>query len=197
MRKNHLTKVATAILKSKGSKFLSFIYKIEEESQLTPILQQLKKEHHAARHWCYAYRLGNEGDAFRTNDDGEPSGTAGRPILQQIDRLNLTNVLVVVVRYFGGTLLGVRGLIDAYGGAAAEALAASTFEPLPILNSLVVKSHYERFAELQKILNETGLKPEITYDDDHLIMTLIADQELIAIASEKFKSLYDIQIKVN
>jgi putative IMPACT (imprinted ancient) family translation regulator len=106
-------------------------------------------------------------------------------------------VLVVVVRYFGGTLLGVRGLIDAYGGAAAEALAASTFEPLPILNSLVVKSHYERFAELQKILNETGLKPEITYDDDHLIMTLIADQELIAIASEKFKSLYDIQIKVN
>lgn len=197
MRKNHLTKEATAILKSKGSKFLAFSYKFEDETRLSPILQQLKKEHHAARHWCYAYRLGNEGDVFRSNDDGEPSGTAGRPILQQIDQLNLTNVLVIVVRYFGGTLLGVRGLIDAYGGAAAEALAASGLEPLPILNTLVVKSQYDRFSELQKILNETGLKPDITYDDDQLKLTIIADKELIAIAFEKFKSIYDIQIEVN
>src|SRR5690606_15069649 len=97
---------------------LAFCYPITSDNEVDGYIQQLKKDHNAARHWCYAWRLGELGETYRINDDGEPAGSAGRPILAVIDKYSLTNVLIVVVRYFGGTLLGVRGLIDAYEGAA-------------------------------------------------------------------------------
>lgn len=111
-----------AEFKDKGSRFIAFAYPIQSAAEVKRYVESLREEHHKARHWCYAYRLGVDGTQFRANDDGEPSGSAGRPILGQIDSAELTDVLIVVVRYFGGTLLGVPGLIHAYKTASAEAL---------------------------------------------------------------------------
>jgi len=114
---------ATGDFRDRGSKFLAYSYPILSAENVKQKLQALKKEHPKAVHYCYAYRLGTDGTQYRANDDGEPSGSAGKPILGQIDSLGLTNVLVVVVRYFGGTLLGVPGLINAYKTAALQSLS--------------------------------------------------------------------------
>ena len=117
---------AEGYFKNKGSKFLSFAYPVENTEDIKELVQVLKTKYHDARHHCYAYVLGVKGDQFRANDDREPSGTAGKPILGQIHSNNLTNILVVVVRYFGGTLLGTSGLIEAYKTASADVIAKST-----------------------------------------------------------------------
>jgi uncharacterized YigZ family protein len=113
---------ATAEYKDRGSKFLAFAYPVVAVADVKERLQALKKEHPKAAHHCFAYRVGTDGSQFRASDDGEPSGSAGKPILGQIDSAGMSNVLVVVVRYFGGTLLGVPGLINAYKTATAGAL---------------------------------------------------------------------------
>ena len=111
------------LYKDQGSRFISYAYPVETEAQVKELVDSLKKEYHDARHHCYAYRLGLDGAKFRMNDDGEPSSTAGRPILSQIDSAGLSDVLVVVVRYFGGIKLGVPGLIKAYKTATQDALS--------------------------------------------------------------------------
>ena len=108
--------------KDRGSKFLAYAFPVYTEEEWQSRLEEVRREHPKARHHCYAYRLGLDGNNFRANDDGEPSGTAGRPILGQIDSFELVNILVIVVRYFGGTLLGASGLINAYRESAADAL---------------------------------------------------------------------------
>lgn len=105
--------------KEKGSKFLAYVLPISSKEEVKEIVNRYKKEHHKAKHVCFAYRIGQD---IRANDNGEPSGTAGRPILRQIDAANLDNALVVVVRYFGGTLLGTGGLINAYKTASQDAI---------------------------------------------------------------------------
>jgi len=130
---------AVAEFKDRGSKFLAFSFPIKNEIDVKKILQGLKKEHPKAVHYCFAYRLGTDGNNFRVSDDGEPSGTAGKPILGQIDSRNVTGVLIVVVRYFGGTLLGVPGLINAYKTAASLVLQCTQ----------VVKKNIESIYELQ------------------------------------------------
>ena len=111
-----------AEFKDKGSRFLAFAYPVQTAEQVKKHVDDLRQEHHKARHWCYAYRLGVDGNQFRANDDGEPSGSAGRPILGQIDSFELTDVLVVVVRYFGGVKLGTGGLVRAYSDAVSLVL---------------------------------------------------------------------------
>lgn len=111
------------LYKEKGSKFMAFAYPVEEEEQAKEIIADLKKEYFDARHHCYAYRIGHTGDQWRMNDDGEPSSTAGRPIFGQLLSNELSDILVVVVRYFGGIKLGVPGLIRAYKSATADAIA--------------------------------------------------------------------------
>lgn len=117
-----ITAPSAGDFRDRGSKFLSYAYPVTTPEDVKKHLQILKKEHPKAVHHCYAYRIGTDGTQYRANDDGEPSGSAGKPILGQIDSLGLTNVLVVVVRYFGGTLLGVPGLINAYKTATQLAL---------------------------------------------------------------------------
>ncbi|RQO30856.1 YigZ family protein [Taibaiella sp. KBW10] len=112
-----------AEFRDRGSKFLAYTFPINHVDEVKTRIQELKKEHPKAVHHCYAYRMGIDGLVYRANDDGEPSGSAGRPILGQIDSAGITNVLVVVVRYFGGTLLGVPGLINAYKTVTTDALA--------------------------------------------------------------------------
>jgi len=116
---------SSADFRDRGSKFLAYAYPIRSTDDVKNSIQLLKKEHPKAVHHCYAYRLGTDGLQYRANDDGEPSGSAGKPILGQIDSAGLTNVLVVVVRYFGGTLLGVPGLINAYKTVTTDALATA------------------------------------------------------------------------
>ena len=117
-----IEKPSNAEFKDRGSRFIAFAFPIETADDFKKELQALKKEHPKAVHHCFAYRIGTDGNNFRSSDDGEPSGTAGKPILGQIDSKAITNVAVIVVRYWGGTMLGVPGLINAYKTAAALAL---------------------------------------------------------------------------
>jgi uncharacterized YigZ family protein len=110
------------IYKEKGSRFLAFAFPVASQEEVKPIIEGIRKKYHDARHHCYAYMVGRDRLIWRVNDDGEPSGTAGRPILGQINSFGLTNILIIVSRYFGGTLLGVSGLINAYKSAASDAI---------------------------------------------------------------------------
>lgn len=152
-----IEKASEGLFKDKGSKFLAYAYPVESEDEIKEHIQILKKEHHSARHHCFAWILGAEGDRFRANDDGEPSSTAGRPILNQIRRLELTNVLIVVVRYFGGTLLGVSGLIKAYGEAAANALQNARIVTKIVEIPFYIQFDYTQMNSIMKILKERDL----------------------------------------
>ncbi len=149
---------AEALFKDKGSKFIGLAYPVQNEQQVKEILQGLKKEHHTANHHCYAYRLGADKLTFRANDDGEPSNTAGKPILGQIQSNDLTDILIVVVRYFGGTLLGVSGLIHAYKTTAAEVIKATAIIEKQILFSYTVHFPFEQLNDVMKILKQSDSK---------------------------------------
>jgi uncharacterized YigZ family protein len=129
--------VSEGIYKEKGSKFIATACPVINEEEIKILLDKTRKSHHSARHHCYAYMIGYKSDTWRANDDGEPSGTGGRPILGQIRSYNLTNILVIVSRYFGGTLLGVSGLTNAYKSAAKSAL-----ENAEIINQ-IIQDYYE------------------------------------------------------
>ena len=140
-----------AEIKDKGSRFLALAYPVQTAEQVKKHVDDLRQEHHKARHWCYAYRLGVDGNQFRANDDGEPSGSAGRPILGQIDSFELTDVLVVVVRYFGGTLLGVPGLIHAYKTSTQMALENAQIIEKNIEKTVRIRCEYPYLNEAIRI----------------------------------------------
>ena len=140
-----------AEFKDKGSRFLAFAYPVQTAEQVKKYVDDLRQEHHKARHWCYAYRLGVDGNQFRANDDGEPSGSAGRPILGQIDSFELIDVLVVVVRYFGGTLLGVPGLIHAYKTSTQMALENAQIIERNIEKTVRIRCEYPYLNEAIRI----------------------------------------------
>ena len=146
-----------ALYKDKGSKFYAFAYPVQTVEQIKEILAEKRKEYYDARHVCYAYMLGYERGVFRANDDGEPSGTAGRPILGQINSSNLTDILIIVVRYFGGTLLGTSGLIQAYKTSAAEAIAAATIEERIVEKTFVSKFGYQDLNAVMRIMKDFDL----------------------------------------
>lgn len=148
------------LYKDLGSKFLAFAYPVETEEQAKEIIGTVKKEYFDARHHCFAYRIGPEGEKWRVNDDGEPSSTAGRPIYGQMLSAGLSDILIVVVRYFGGTKLGVPGLIKAYRSAAQDAIANSRIVEKLAEERAIVKFGYERMNDVMKILKEMGLVPE-------------------------------------
>lgn len=154
---NTIATPAEGVFRDKGSKFIAYIYPIFSEAEVKPIVQQLKTDHPKARHHCWAYRLGRTGDDFRVNDDGEPSGTAGRPILNSLLSAGLTNILVVVVRYFGGTLLGVPGLITAYKSATVEAIRNSTIVERTENIVFKVRCDYLQLNQVMRIIKETDL----------------------------------------
>jgi uncharacterized YigZ family protein len=143
-----------AEFKDRGSKFFAFAYPAKDIDSCKKILAQLKKEHGKAVHHCLAYRLGVDGSTFRVSDDGEPAGSAGRPILGQIDSKGLTNVLVVVVRYFGGTLLGIPGLINAYKTATALALQLSPIIKKPIEIAYELNFDYHQMNEVMLLVKQ-------------------------------------------
>ena len=179
MSDSYLTIAAPSqgIYKEKGSKFMAYLFEISSEEQAVAIVADFKKQYHDARHHCYAYQLGVDGEKYRENDDGEPSGTAGKPIRGQIRSKGITNVLAVVVRYFGGTKLGVPGLINAYKLATLDAIENATI--------------IEKLVELQ-----------ITFSFGYLVMNdvmrLIKDMDC-RIISQDFEnsSIFKISIRLS
>ena len=143
--------------KDRGSKFLAYAFPVFTEEEWQEQLENVKKEHFKARHHCYAYRLGVDQNDFRANDDGEPSGTAGRPILGQIDSFELTNVIVIVVRYFGGTKLGTSGLINAYKTCAAVALENAQIEERLIEDVYALDFEYHLMPDIMNALKKLDL----------------------------------------
>lgn len=150
----------TGLFKNKGSKFISYAYPVNSIEKVKDYVDDLKKEHHSARHHCYAYVIGNKGENIRANDDGEPSNSAGKPILGQIESYNITNVLVVVVRYFGGILLGVGGLIHAYKEASKDALGRADILEVQIMNRIQVCFAYQDMNNVMRIIKEEDLELE-------------------------------------
>ncbi|MBO4843183.1 MAG: YigZ family protein [Bacteroidales bacterium] len=145
------------LYKDQGSRFISFAFPVETEAQVKEIVDSLKKEYHDARHHCFAYRLGLDGSRYRSNDDGEPSSTAGRPILSQIDSAGLSDVLVVVVRYFGGIKLGVPGLIKAYKTAAQDALNQADVVEKTAAVTYHIEFDYLNMDSVMRTLKDMGI----------------------------------------
>lgn len=151
---NTIEKPSLAEFKEKGSKFMAYAYPLETVEAFKKILQNLKKEHPKAVHHCFAYRIGTDGNNFRVSDDGEPSGTAGKPILGQIDSKTITNTAVIVVRYFGGTLLGVPGLINAYKTAATLALQVVPIVKKQIETRYAIHFDYTQMNEVMMVMKQ-------------------------------------------
>ncbi|HRH47238.1 MAG TPA: YigZ family protein [Panacibacter sp.] len=164
---------SSAEFKDRGSRFIAYTFSIQTADDFKNHLQQLKKEHTKAVHHCFGYRLGTNGNNFRVSDDGEPSGTAGKPILGQIDSKGLTNVLVIVVRYFGGTLLGVPGLINAYKTAAAMALQLTPSIQKPITVRWQVTFDYTQMNDVMRWVKAFGCN--VIEQDMQLFCKLIID----------------------
>jgi uncharacterized YigZ family protein len=149
-----IEKTAMAEYKDRGSRFIAYTCPVKDVAECKYRLNEIKKEHPKATHHCFAYRIGLSGNIFRVSDDGEPSGTAGRPILGQIDSKELVNVLVVVVRYFGGTLLGVPGLIHAYKSAASLALQMTPLVQKQVEEEYRVQFDYTQINDLMMLVRQ-------------------------------------------
>ena len=145
------------LFKDNGSRFIAMVYPVETEEEVKEIVSSLRKEYHDARHHCYAYRLGLDGGLFRANDDGEPSGSAGRPILGQIDSLALSDVLVVVVRYFGGIKLGIPGLIRAYKTSTSDALQNNEIIEKVAGKQYLLRFDYLSMNAVKKVLKDMDI----------------------------------------
>ena len=162
------------IFKDKGSKFLAFAYPVESEEEAKAIISNLKREYFDARHHCYAWRLGLLGDRWRANDDGEPSSTAGKPILGQIVSNGLSDILVVVVRYFGGTLLGTSGLINAYKSASADAIAAAKVAEKIATARYRISFDYSQMNAVMKLMKDFRLAVELpSFGDECTLETSV------------------------
>ena len=147
-----------AIYKDKGSKFFAFAFHVESEDEVDIIRKDFKKKYYDATHVVYAFRLGANGDKFRAADDGEPSGSSGLPVLNTIKSRNITDVIVLVVRYFGGTKLGIPGLIDAYSQSAAMALDAATKEERLVTEEIKVEVPYSQMNYVMRIVKDQNLQ---------------------------------------
>jgi len=149
-----IEKPSVAEFKDRGSRFVAYAFPINSIEEFKARLAEVKKEHGKASHHCFAYRIGLDGNTYRVSDDGEPSGSAGRPILGQIDSKQVTNVLIVVVRYFGGTLLGVPGLINAYKTAATLALQVTPLVQKPVLEIYRLQFDYTQMNEVMMVVKQ-------------------------------------------
>lgn len=186
---------AEGIFKDRGSKFLAYAYPIVHENEVKPLVENLKKEHFKAVHHCYAYRLGLDRSNFRVNDDGEPSGTAGKPILNTLLSQEVTNILVVVVRYFGGTLLGVPGLINAYISATIEALAVADIIEKTVNDVYNVSFEFVQMNAVRKVVKEFSLKIRNQTYDNQCTMELEFRKTLTNQVIGKFEKIDGIVVE--
>lgn len=183
------------LFKDKNSKFFGYAFPVYNEDHVKNHIENLKKQHHQARHWCYAYQIGTENIAYRANDDGEPNNSAGMPIYGQIQSFEVTNILIVVVRYFGGIKLGVGGLINAYKTGAQLALEASNIVTKTIDINFLIKFEYELMNKVMRVIKEKNLNitnQKLELDCEITISTRKRDAKEIF---EIFDSIYKVSIK--
>jgi uncharacterized YigZ family protein len=187
-----ISTVSEGLYKEKGSKFLAFAIPVSGLKEIKETLTEKRKEFHDARHVCFAYILGNEGNEVRANDDGEPSGTAGRPILGILQSNNLTNVLLIVVRYFGGTKLGTSGLINAYKEATADAIVNNIIVEKTVDETVTVRFEYPFLNDVMRVVKEE--EPAVLkqhFDTDCFLTLRIRRRDFPVLLSrlEKIESL--------
>lgn len=183
------------LFKDKNSKFFGYAFPVTTEDEIKEHLEELKKKHHSARHWCYAWQLGKEEFHYRANDDGEPSNSAGMPIYGQIQSFEVTNVLIVVVRYFGGVKLGVGGLINAYKATAQMALETSKIVKRTIDFQYEVSFDYPEMNKVMRVIKENNLNvinQVLELDCKIFLSVRKRDAETIY---EKFEGIYKVNIK--
>ena len=181
--------------KDKGSKFIAYAYPIQKEEELKPILANLRSAHGKARHFCWALRLTPDRSIFRLNDDGEPSGTAGRPILNTLLSNDITNILVVVVRYFGGTLLGVPGLINAYKSATVEALKEAKQIEKTINDYYELTFDYLAMNEVMKTIKDEGLSIKKQAFDTTCVIEIEVRKTKLNSILDRFESITGLKAK--
>ena len=183
------------VFKDRNSKFYGYAFPVNEETSIKDFLEFLRKKHHTARHFCYAWQLGTESVRFRANDDGEPSNSAGMPIYGQIQSFEVTNILVVSVRYFGGTKLGVGGLISAYRASARLTLESSAIEEKTIDESFQLNFQYDLMSKVLRILKENSItitRQKLEMDCEIIIAVRKSHiQKIVKI----FETLYRVEIK--
>ncbi|MCX7552206.1 IMPACT family protein [Xanthomarina sp. F2636L] len=185
------------LFKDKNSKFFGYAYPVLNEDQVKENLEALKKQHHSARHWCYAYQFGTDENnlQFRANDDGEPNNSAGMPIYGQIQSFDVTNVLIVVVRYFGGVKLGVGGLINAYKTTAQMALEASKIVTKTINKHFEISFDYKNMNKVMRLIKENNLKiVNQTLELDCKIEISVRLKDALK-TFESFQSIFEVEIK--
>ena len=189
-----IEKSAVAEFKDRGSKFIGYACPVKNVEEFKDRLNEIKKEHPKATHHCFAYRLGLEGNIFRVSDDGEPSGTAGRPILGQIDSKELVNTLVVVVRYFGGTLLGVPGLINAYKSAAALALQIAPQAQKQVEREFTLQFDYTQVNEVMTLVKQYNCR--VVRQEMQLFcnMTIAIPKNRVTEVVYKLKELRNVEV---
>jgi uncharacterized YigZ family protein len=189
-----IEKPSIAEYKDRGSSFIAFAYPIQSAEEFKKQLKLLKEEHPKAAHHCFAYRIGSEGINFRSSDDGEPSGSAGKPILGQIDSKNLTNIGVIVVRYFGGTLLGVPGLINAYKTATSLALQLTPIIEKTVLSNYILEFDYTQMNDVMTLVKRFNC--EVLKKEMQLFcrMQVGMPKAVEESALEKIRELYSVQI---
>lgn len=189
-----IEKPSVAEFKDRGSRFLAYAFPIETVADFKKRLKELKEEHPKAVHHCFAYRLGMDKNNFRSGDDGEPSGSAGKPILGQIDSKELTNLAVIVVRYFGGTLLGVPGLINAYKTVTSLALQLTPINQKPVLVKYELQFDYTLMNEVMMVVKRFGCV--IVENEMQLFCRLIVGipKENFASCLEKFRDLHGVEL---
>lgn len=185
------------LYKEKGSKFLSFAFPVASEEAIREKIQEIRTKFHDARHYCYAYVLGEEGLVYKANDDGEPNHSAGDPILRQIRSKGLTDTLVIVIRYFGGTKLGVSGLVNAYRTAAQEALNTARSVEILITLRLTLRFPYETTNQVMKLIKHFKIKIiEQTFLDDCTITGRIQPKHLPAL-QDKSKLIRELHVSID
>jgi uncharacterized YigZ family protein len=190
-----IEKESHGFFKEKGSKFFAFAFPVTNEEEIKEKLYSLRKEHHSARHHCYAWRLGAEEITFRAVDDGEPPSTAGKPILGQLQSFNLTNVLIVVVRYFGGTLLGTGGLINAYRSAAADALKNAEIKQKTVEKEITLDFTYNEMAEVMNVIKQENLTVIYTRFEESCNLALTVRKSEIDKVTNIFRNIYGVSVK--
>lgn len=190
-----IEKSAVAEYKDRGSTFLAYAFPIQTADEFKTQLKKLKDEHPKANHHCFAYRLGSERNLFRAGDDGEPSGSAGRPILGQIDSKQLTNVAVVVVRYFGGTLLGVPGLINAYKTVTALALQIVPMQQKPIEIGYILEFDYNRMNDVMVVLKQYQCRLEDQVQQLFCRVKVAIPRNRLQEVLFKLKDLHDVVVQ--
>ncbi|MBQ4804818.1 YigZ family protein [Aquimarina sp. MMG015] len=183
------------LFKDKNSKFFGYSFPIISEEEVKSIIESLKKQHHAARHWCYAWQLGTENIKYRSNDDGEPSNSAGQPIYGQIQSFQVTNILIVVVRYFGGVKLGVGGLINAYRTAAQLSLQSSNILEKTIDIKFCITFEYKNMNKVMRIIKERQLKITNQKLELDCKMFISVRKTIANEINDLFSTLYEVEIK--